>query len=102
MAYDSHIHHRHSIRLKNYDYSKTGAYLVTICTHNNRECLFGEIVNGVMVSIGKIRNEIELYENEFVVMPNHINQILKTPGASIWQRNYHEHIIRNEIELNKI
>jgi len=32
----------------------------------------------------------------------HINQIRKTPGEIIFQRNYYEHIIRNELELNKI
>jgi hypothetical protein len=26
------IHHRRSIRLRNYDYSQAGAYFVTICT----------------------------------------------------------------------
>lgn len=31
-----------------------------------------------------------------------INQIRKTPGAPVWQRNYHEHIIRNNQELNRI
>jgi REP element-mobilizing transposase RayT len=28
-----------------------------------------------------------------------INQIRKTPGAKIWQRNYYDHIIRNEESL---
>ena len=31
-----------------------------------------------------------------------INIIRKTPGRKIWQRNYYEHIIRNEEELNHI
>ena len=31
-----------------------------------------------------------------------INMIRNTPGMPVWQRNYYEHIIRNEIELNKI
>ena len=26
----------------------------------------------------------------------------KTPGAPIWQRNYYEHIIRNDESLNRI
>ena len=30
------------------------------------------------------------------------NQINQIPGASVWQHNYYEHIIRNEIELKKI
>jgi putative transposase len=31
-----------------------------------------------------------------------INQIRNTPGIPVWQRNYYEHIIRNEKELNQI
>lgn len=31
-----------------------------------------------------------------------INKILGTPGKKLWQRNYWEHIIRNEQELNRI
>jgi REP element-mobilizing transposase RayT len=31
-----------------------------------------------------------------------INEIRKTPGAKLWQRNYYEHIIRSEKELNQI
>jgi REP element-mobilizing transposase RayT len=31
-----------------------------------------------------------------------INQIRTSPGVPVWQRNYYEHIIRNETELNKI
>lgn len=43
MKYNPDIHHRHSIRLKNYDYSSNGLYYITICTQN-RAMLFGEIV----------------------------------------------------------
>ncbi|MEW6110201.1 MAG: transposase [Nitrospirota bacterium] len=31
-----------------------------------------------------------------------INLYRKTPGYPVWQRNYYEHIIRNEYELNRI
>ena len=31
-----------------------------------------------------------------------INRIRKTPGQKLWQRNYYEHIIRNENDLNHI
>ncbi len=31
-------------RLQGYDYSKNGAYFVTICTHN-REILFGDVAS---------------------------------------------------------
>jgi putative transposase len=44
----SDIHHRRSIRLQGYNYAQAGAYFVTICTQN-RECLFGEVVDGAMI-----------------------------------------------------
>ena len=48
MKYNPDKHHRHSIRLKGYDYAQLGAYFITICTQN-RACLFGEIVDGEMM-----------------------------------------------------
>jgi len=47
MKFNPDIHRRRSIRLKDYDYSKAGAYFMTVCAWN-RECLFGEIVDGTM------------------------------------------------------
>src|SRR3990172_7781189 len=45
--YDSKIHHRRSIRVKGYDYTK-GWYFVTICAHD-KKCLFGDVTsNGEM------------------------------------------------------
>ncbi|HPD60876.1 MAG TPA: transposase [Thermodesulfobacteriota bacterium] len=155
MKYNSDIHHRKSIRLRHYDYSKPGAYFITICTHN-RECLFGKIIGRKMVlnNKGKItrhywleipRHFPNVVLDEYIIMPNHVHgiivldnsvgarhavplhqteqfgrptrksiptiirsfksavthQINQIPGASVWQHNYYEHIIRNEIELNK-
>ncbi len=31
-----------------------------------------------------------------------INQARNTPGMPVWQRNYYEHVIRNEDDLNKV
>ncbi|MDX1640557.1 MAG: transposase, partial [Balneolaceae bacterium] len=31
-----------------------------------------------------------------------INLVRQTPGQKVWQRNYYEHIIRNEKSLNRI
>jgi len=31
-----------------------------------------------------------------------INELRHTPGVPVWQRNYYEHIIRNDGELSKI
>ncbi len=78
---------RQSIRLKGYDYSKAGLYFITICTHN-RECLFGDIANGIMEinDVGKIANDCWLqipqhFPNavlhEHIIMPNHVHGIIE-------------------------
>ncbi|MEK7633673.1 MAG: transposase [Patescibacteria group bacterium] len=79
------INHRKQIRLKKYDYSDAGWYFVTICTQN-KENLFGDIVNNKMVfnQNGLLINEywnqlinkfpIEL--DEFKIIPNHIHGII--------------------------
>ena len=90
MPYNPHSNHRRSIRLRDYDYSKEGAYFVTICTYN-REFLFGEIENGKMrlneygaiihdawVITGQIRPNIKL--DEWIIMPNHVHLIIIIGG----------------------
>ncbi|MEK7473817.1 MAG: transposase, partial [Patescibacteria group bacterium] len=85
-------HTRHSIRLPGYDYASSGAYFVTICAYE-RECLFGETVNGEMRvdEIGRIVwdcwNQIpEHFPNtitdEFIAMPNHIHGIIRITDAA--------------------
>jgi REP element-mobilizing transposase RayT len=32
----------------------------------------------------------------------HVNEFLISPGVHLWQRNYYEHIIRDNDELNRI
>jgi REP element-mobilizing transposase RayT len=132
------------------------AYFVILCTQN-RECLFGDIVDGGMRmnDAGNIARQcwddipihfphVDL--DGFVVMPNHIHAIVvitgnvgaknisplpqttrpcgtsktigtivrgfkigvtkwmrnNTPVYDVWQRNYWEHIVHNEPELNRI
>jgi putative transposase len=88
MDIDPESRYRRSIRLKGYDYSAAGGYYVTVAAFR-RECLFGEIVNGEMRlnALGRIAREewfktaalrpyLELREDEFVVMPNHIHGII--------------------------
>jgi putative transposase len=84
---------RKQIRLKGYDYASEGAYFVTIVTED-RLPLFGEIVEGEMRlnELGKIvrdewlktavlRENVELCEDEFVVMPNHFHGIIHLFGC---------------------
>ncbi len=172
MKYNPNIHHRRSIRLKGYDYSQTGMYFITICTQN-RECIFGEIVNDgngmkicVLNEYGKIAEKEWIKTAEirpdvridtFVIMPNHLHGIIRIiadsvgaycntprqeelraevpyaslfkspsknigaivrgykasvtkqinilrnqPGVPVWQRNYYEHIIRDEESYSRI
>ena len=48
MRFDPEKQHRHSIRLKNYDYSLNGAYFITLCTYQS-ERLLGTISDGNIV-----------------------------------------------------
>ena len=165
---------RKNIRLIGYDYSKNGAYFITICAQD-RLNIFGEIIDGRMVINNAGQMVINIYmelENEFenikldkfTLMPNHFHCIINIVGAGlvsakeknrvdikpnrvdikpnrvdikptptigdiicsfksrttleyingvkngiyppynkrIWQRNYYDHIIRNEREYIKI
>lgn len=86
MPYNPAIHYRRSIRLPGYDYTQSGAYFVTICAYQ-KECLFGEIVDGQMrlnqygqivadewKQSSVIRKEIQL--DASIVMPNHFHGIV--------------------------
>ena len=108
---------------------------------------WGEIAQAGWFKTAELRSYVELYEDEFVVMPNHahgiiwlndnvetrrrrvstekfgkpvassiptivrayksavthaINGLENSRGCVVWQRNYYEHIIRNEKELSVI
>ena len=166
MKYEAQTHHRRSIRLKGYDYSQPGAYFVTLVT-NQREEIFGEVANGGMrlnqlgeivhaewLKTAEIRSNVELHEDEFVIMPNHVHGIIwivetqsvgathrvvrathrvaptkgtlvpnsigailaqfksitakrinvlrDTRGVTVWQRNYYEHIVRDQTDMENI
>jgi putative transposase len=86
MTYDPSRHHRRSIRLKGYDYSRPGAYFITIVAQD-RACLFGKVVDGVMhlSEVGQIVAEswqwlAAQYDyvtlDAWVVMPNHLHGII--------------------------
>ncbi len=99
-------YNRHSIRLKGYDYSKAGAYFITICT-KNRENLFGKIENGKMIfndagkMVDRIYNELENYHeitiDKYIIMPDHFHGIIEIPvGAESISAQSDESIINNK------
>ena len=189
MKSKSNFPQRRAMRLRDYDYSQSGAYFVTICAQH-RKCLFGAITDGKMRlnEIGQIVVECWNHTRqhfpsvglgESVIMPNHfhgiiswgitetriphppenintrrsevsssvdvnptnrrgevsssvnvnptnrrgevssptlgkivayfkyqstkyINQHHNTPGTRVWQRNYHDHIIRDDPDLQRL
>jgi hypothetical protein len=71
-------HRRRSVLLREYDYSLAGAYFVTICTWE-RECRFGEVVNGV-----KRMNETgDLAQECWLAIPDHFDLVELNVGVSI-------------------
>lgn len=93
MAYDPGIHHRRSIRLKGYDYSKAGMYFITICCQD-RARMFGEVIHGKMVlnAAGSMidawwQKIPEKFPNialgAYQIMPDHFHAIviITTPSA---------------------
>jgi len=146
--------HRRSLRLRNFDYSQTGAYLVTICVQH-RACLFGCVAQderrpntaGEMIHFWWDRLPSKFSSvscDAVIVMPNHVQSVLllwhgppeqdqsdmlvtlggvvqwfktmtttaymqkvrsedcPTFNGRLWQRNYSEHIIRNDRDLERI
>jgi len=171
---------RHSIRLKDFDYSNNGYYFVTICVQDKLKLFWNDkyIINdredtgvlpykinniGLMINfwLNEIQNHFKnVIIDEYIIMPDHIHFILiinnylgrthrsartsnainqfvgvdrcvdpkllgniiqwfKTMSTNeyikniklnnwprlnkrLWQRNYYEHIIRNEKEYLRI
>jgi REP element-mobilizing transposase RayT len=101
------IHERRATRLPDYDYSRTGAYYVTICT-KGRECLFGDIKGDKMVPNlfgiavwacwGVLPDHYPHVElDAFVVMPNHLHAVITLTNATMPGKTRHglSEIVRN-------
>jgi REP element-mobilizing transposase RayT len=180
MKKENQISARKQNRMADYDYSRNGAYFITICS-KDCENIFSEVyehtdedtqykqlhapikrlgvgarivrphITGLAMNtltlspIGKITEEIilqipQIYQDVFVdvycIMPNHIHMIIvinnrfvarrtrnarpctepnisniinqmkgcvtKKIGFSPWQKLFHDHVIRNEREYNRI
>ena len=69
---------RHSIRLKDYDYTQVGAYFVTICTADRKATLivpaYRSVIEQAWSDLPSHYSNVQL--DEFVVMPNHVHGII--------------------------
>ena len=83
---DKQLPNRESIRLKGFDYSKAGAYFVTICSRD-KQCVFGMAEDDriILSRLGRIVEECwtqipDHFEqatlDEFIIMPNHLHGII--------------------------
>ena len=91
MPYDPDVHHRRSIRLPAYDYTRAGAYFVTLCIQN-RACVLGTVRDAVVDPTQAGRMVVDqcialpgrfptLTLDAFVLMPNHWHGILVLAGS---------------------
>ena len=92
-VYDPEIHRRRSMRLKGYDYTQAGAYLVTIVVQG-RFPPFGAVadgrmrLNGAGEMVRRIWTEMpnrfpSIKMDAFITMPNHIHGIIILVGAPL-------------------
>ena len=80
---------RKPTRLKGYDYSLPGAYFITICT-KDRKCILSNIVGeGFHALPQNIIGQLKSYTT-------------KKYGHQLWQRSFHDHIIRDSCDYDKI
>ncbi len=148
---------RKTMRLQHYDYSRPGAYFITICSHKKKP-IFGVVDKNrtILNSFGMVVKEewlktfslrCYLKNDIYVIMPNHfhallwitsegpgaarraptnyfgqsssqslssvvrsfkssvtksINELINSPGSSVWQRGYYEHVVRKDESLQQI
>lgn len=127
----SEVPFRRSPRIPGFDYSSENYYFVTICTYEKKCCFYGDgILNHAGKIAQKCVSEIPEHfpgvkVDKYVVMPNHVHAIVvieqgctvtlstiigqykaavsrSLSCSPLWQRSFHDHIIRNQISYEKI
>jgi len=114
---------RKEIRLKSYDYKSDGYYFVTLCTHRGKPNIsrYKKAVERILLSLPERFYGMKI--DWYVLMSTHLHVIFvfdgmkkslpevvrtfkglvtRNTGTKFWQRNYYEHVIRNEATLFKI
>ena len=114
---------RKEIRLKTYNYKSDGYYFVTICTNKGKPNIrrYRKLVERILLSLPERFSGLKI--DFYVLMSTHLHVIFvfdgmndglpevvrtfkalvtRNTGVKFWQRNYYEHVIRNEAALFKI
>jgi len=114
---------RKEIRLKSYDYRSNGYYFITICTNRGKPYIkkYKEIIERILLSLPERFSGLKI--DWYILMPTHLHMIFvfnetkkdlseiirsfkalvtRNTRIKFWQRNYYEHVIRNENVLLKI
>ena len=114
---------RKEIRLKGYDYRSNGYYFITICTYRGKPYIkkYEEIIEEILLSLPARFSGLTI--DWYILMPTHLHIIFvfkeikkdlpeivrafkalvtRNTRIKFWQRNYYEHVIRNENTLLKI
>ena len=114
---------RKEIRLKGYDYRSNGYYFITICTYRGKPYVkkHKEIIEKTLLSLPERFSGLKI--DWYILMPTHLHMIFvfnetkkdlseitrtfkalvtRNTRMKFWQRNYYEHVIRNENALLKI
>ncbi len=121
---------RKNIRVQHFDYAANGAYFVTICTNFKRNFIQDREKQIIKRELNSLEDRFKGIKIDiYTVMSNHLHFIIWLDNSRIslskiiqafksittlrlkkagfnkdlfWQRNFYEHIIRNENALIKI
>ena len=111
---DKNLPKRKHLRWRGFDYSRSGAYFVTVCTHERKNTLshivgaihespapvlteYGKIVDAF---INNVQNRFGASVDQYVIMPNHIHLIIIVTDDS--ETNIENSPLRGRSLLSKI
>jgi putative transposase len=114
-------------RLEHFDYTGGYAYSITICCHDNGTFFTNKnTVFTVLDSLNRISSEMDFSIIVYCFMPDHLHLLTsgdekadlikfikifkqksgynfkKTNGRKLWQKSFHDHVIRKEEDLKSI
>lgn len=116
------ITRKNSLRLKDFDYSNERVYFVTVVTEGRRKLFYEkEFAKQIIDCLLELRDSMKFNLYGYCLMPDHFHGLIgigesnvalgRICGAfkslttrvywdygdgKLWQRGYHDHIIRNE------